>query len=435
MHRDRPRSGDPQDRPTGLPVRDRQLSILIVGTGFDFPHGGGASSRVFWYAKGLAEAGDTVRVVSLALPSRDKRREAVASGTYQGLRYEYACGSVVRPEAFWRRRWLELRRAVRTVDLVRDTVADSGDCVVLIYSEVTSWIVGLALLARAAGAGSVLDLCEFPLVWRRPGLWTSFHRAARMKLVCRLVDGVIPISTYLESYVRQCSRRTPAMLRVPVMIDPGLFPGEVARFPRRVLYCGTLFHLNETEQAIRVFARAAADMRDVRLSLVGGGPQHLRARAELIARSVGLTDRVEFVDRLTRDELAARLAAADVLILPRADGVFSRAGLPNKLGEYLASGRPVVTTGTGDIPLYLRDGMDAYLVPPGDDAAFSDRLRQALTHSEEASQVGARGRAVATAQFDYRSHGVRLHEFLEECVRAGQRSVRSGTGSTAAGVG
>jgi glycosyltransferase involved in cell wall biosynthesis len=286
--------------------------------------------------------------------------------------------------------------------------------------------VGLALLARLSGGRSALDLCEFPLVWRSPGPWTRLHRAARMALVGRLVDGVIPISSFLEEYVRRSAREAPQLLRVPVMIDPGLFAATPTRGSgeRCVLYCGTLRHVRETEAAIRVFALAAGDLADVRLALVGGGPQELRASAARLAAAVGVADRVEFVERLTRDELAARLAAADVLILPRDAGVFSTAGLPNKLGEYLASGRPVVATGVGDVSLYLHDGVDAYLVTPGDDAAFAARLRHVLLDPREASQVGPRGRAVAMAAFDYRRHAGRIHEFLERLVTAGPAAAR-----------
>ena len=65
---------------------------------------------------------------------------------------------------------------------------------------------------------------------------------------------------------------------------------------------------------------------------------------------------------MPREELFERLRTARVLALPRPAGSFSQAGLPTKVAEYLASGRPVVVTAVGDLPLYLRDGVDAYLV-------------------------------------------------------------------------
>lgn len=414
----------PEPPPLGGDGRpfDPPLSVLILGTEFDFPQGQGASTRVYLYAKGMVEAGADVRVVSLLQPALGPSGDdGPALGTYDGLAYEYACGTRVRPASFLRRRWLSLRRAVRIVSLVREVATrSSGRYVLLVYSHKTSWIAGLALLARFTGGASVWDLCEFPLVNRPRTIQTSVHRAVRMFLVCRLCDGVIPISTYLESYVKQTPGATLPMLRVPVMVDPALFSrvADVAspQGARRVLYCGTLRRVDEVETVMRIFAEATLGLPDVRLTIVGGGPAQARIRADSFARSLDLAGRVELLERIEREELAARMLAAEVLVLPRAAGLFSQAGLANKLGEYLASGRPVVVTATGDVGLYLDDGVDAYLVEPGDDATFAARLRYALEHPDEAAAVGARGREVAQREFDYRVHGARLFAFMSSLV-------------------
>ena len=123
---------------------------------------------------------------------------------------------------------------------------------------------------------------------------------------------------------------------------------------------GTLRRVAEVDTAIRVFAAATASLPDVRLTIVGGGPVEFGNRARSYARSLGVGDRVEVAGQIARESLAARMLAAHVLVLPRAAGVFSQAGLANKLGEYLVSGRPVVVTATGDVPLYLEDGVSAY---------------------------------------------------------------------------
>ena len=109
-----------------------------------------------------------------------------------------------------------------------------------------------------------------------------------------------------------------------------------------------------------------------------------------------------------------------MLALPRPAGAFSQAGLPTKMAEYLASGVPTVVTAVGDLPLYLRDGIDAYLVAPGDPAAFGARLCEALA-DPDAALVGRRGRRVAAEQFDPARHGRRILAFIARCG-TGRRS-------------
>src|SRR5207302_1804391 len=73
-------------------------------------------------------------------------------------------------------------------------------------------------------------------------------------------------------------------------------------------------------------------------------------------------------------------AGAAVLAIPLFDDVKSTARFPTKLGEYLASGRPVVTNGIGEIPRYLKDGVNAVIVPPGDARVFGQAIAEVLDH-------------------------------------------------------
>jgi glycosyltransferase involved in cell wall biosynthesis len=109
---------------------------------------------------------------------------------------------------------------------------------------------------------------------------------------------------------------------------------------------------------------------------------------------------VRFVGLVPRADLPATLQRAGILILPRAADASSAAGLPNKLGEYLASGRPVVTTKVGDVPRYLKYGESAILVDPDDEASFAEHLVYLATHPAEAKAIGINGRLAAKEHFD-----------------------------------
>ncbi len=395
-------------------MAETPLRILIAGTSFGFPYGQGAATRVYMYAKALQSAGAQVLVASLALPSRDETTDEPASGVYDGVPYEYACGTRVRPRSFIGRRLLRVRRLLRLCTLALWMAKGSpGRSAVLIYSNSTFWTAALVLLARRSGAVVLLDLCEYP----RPGGLGSFRarlqRATHRAFLYPSLDGVVTISTYLEEFVA-AGPRPPAGIVVPVMVDTDLFaPGTETRAPgRQVVYCGALGRYEEVERVITSFAQAADGLPDTGLLLVGYGPPERVARAEALVRRLGLEKTVRFAGDVRREDLPGLFADAEVFVLPRAPGVIAVAGLPNKLGEYLSAARPVVVNANGDIPRYLDDGVSAYLVEPGDEAAFTARLRYVLEHPVEAASVGRRGREVAVREFDYRRHGARLAEFI-----------------------
>ena len=401
-----------------MPVNS--LRVLIVGTSFGFPYGQGATARVYMYAKALRSAGAEVRVASLLLPQTEGPNAESPFGTFDGIPYEYPCGAAGRPGSFLARRLLKARRLLRLYYLIHVMASGApGRSAVLIYAGSWTWVATLMLMAHRAGAAALLDLCELPRPRGRRGLRSALYRVGQWVFPYLPLDGIIPISTYLEGYVAAGPRPT-ATLLVPVMVDVDAFdpssgrPASVehATERRRIVYCGALGKYEEVQRAVKAFVSAAADVPGAELLLVGYGPPERVALSEGLVRDLGVEDRVHFIGDVPRDELPQLYADAEVFVLPRPPSVIAAAGLPNKLGEYLAAGRPVVVGANGDIPLYLEDGVDAYVVDPSDEAAFAARLRHVLDHRDEAAAVGARGREAAVGEFDYRVHGPRLAEFV-----------------------
>jgi len=397
---------------------------MVAGTSFGYPYGQGAAARAHLYAKALQAAGFEPLVVSLLLPSgKSPAATEPAAGVYDGVPYEYACGTRTRPDSFLRRRLLSVRLAARLVSLTRglsDGAAEPG--AVIVYSESSCWMTCLALVARACGAVTLLDVCEFPLVGRI-GEGGALQRWVRRALVYPLFDGVIPISTFLAGYVR-AHALSPRTLLVPVMVDSDLFRPAPERRPGgpRVLYCGALGRLPEVERVVRGFAAVREHVPGARLVVVGDGPPDRVAQAHELVAALGLHEHVTFTGAVERDRLPDVYASADVFVLPRARGLFSTAGLPNKMGEYLAMGRPLVVSAVGDVSRYVEDGVSAYLFDADADDVFVARLRDALEDHTGAAQVGAEGRRVAEHELDYRHHAPRLARFLSDLVA--QRSRR-----------
>jgi glycosyltransferase involved in cell wall biosynthesis len=108
-----------------------------------------------------------------------------------------------------------------------------------------------------------------------------------------------------------------------------------------------------------------------------------------------------------------RYSFADAFLLPRPFRPYSKAGFPSKLGEYLLAGKPVISTATGDIPLYLEDGVSAYLVENDSSEAFSDKILRCVKDSDSL-KVGMMGREVALDSFSIEATSKRLRSFFME---------------------
>ena len=83
-------------------------------------------------------------------------------------------------------------------------------------------------------------------------------------------------------------------------------------------------------------------------------------------------------------------------------------GLPTVVLESYAAGVPVVATAVGGTPEAVADGVDGYLVPPGDPTALARRILDVLKSEDERRAMGQRGRERIRAEFTFDVQARRL---------------------------
>ena len=115
----------------------------------------------------------------------------------------------------------------------------------------------------------------------------------------------------------------------------------------------------------------------------------------------GLTDRVEFLGRRTRAEIASLIGSSDVLVaasVPTRSG--KREGIPVVLMEAMSAGLPVVASALSGIPELVIDGSSGLTVPPGDSPAIAAALRRLHDDPELRTRLGVAARERVVAEFD-----------------------------------
>ncbi len=126
------------------------------------------------------------------------------------------------------------------------------------------------------------------------------------------------------------------------------------------------------------------------MRIAGGGP--LRSALEQQARDLGVNDCVEFLG--DRSDVA-RLLADSTVVVHTSDSE----GCPNAVMEAMASGRAVVATDAGDIPLLIENGVSGFVVPRGDTDAIAERLSALIGDPGLCARMGEAARAAAVRAF------------------------------------
>ena len=153
---------------------------------------------------------------------------------------------------------------------------------------------------------------------------------------------------------------------------------------------------------------------EVQLILCAGAPDTPEIKAEVehkVAQLQAQRDGVIWItDHLPRHELAAILSAGTTFVCP---SIYEPLGIVNL--EAMACGIPVVGTATGGIPEVVEDGVTGWLVPieqvqdgtgtPVNPEIFvsdlAQALREAVSDSARAQQMGVAARERARVHFDW----------------------------------
>jgi D-inositol-3-phosphate glycosyltransferase len=185
----------------------------------------------------------------------------------------------------------------------------------------------------------------------------------------------------------------PERIRViPNGLDLEEFAGVLARpngAPQGepvILYVGRIYPEQKgLDTLLEAFGIVARGNRS-QLRLVGedwGGLDAVRR----LARRAGVEDRVHATGTVSRADLLAEYAGANLLVLPSHFDSF-----PFVLLEAMASGLPVVATRVGGIPEVAIHGTTAVLVPPGDPPALAEAIGRVLADPALGARLGAAGR-------------------------------------------
>jgi L-malate glycosyltransferase len=177
-------------------------------------------------------------------------------------------------------------------------------------------------------------------------------------------------------------------------------PGEIV-----IGTVGVLRPEKNLERLLAVFARLLPRHPELRLLIVGDGPE--RAKLEARAGDLGVARQTTFAGFVALPETA--LAEIDIFALSS-----DTEQMPISVIEAMAAGLPIVSTKVGDVPEMLPDAQLAYVVARGDDHGFEERLSALLTQASARDALGLGNQRHARTHFQLTSMVERYNRLITE---------------------
>lgn len=384
------------------------MKVLIVNT-LPVPSGQASVNRILSLGKGLVEIGDEVTILS-ASKGKDTELHNI-----NGIQYVNLVNKKSKVPGL-------IESLIKILIYIKYHKSDIN--VVWVVSNSPLLILPLWFSCKLHKIKYIIEKSEFPFVLMQQGVFAKLWAKIYVNTIYKLFDGMIIMTQPLFDYFQNLVRKDCVLVKIPMTVDISRFDNveENNQYGDYAAYCGNMSgNKDGVENLLEAFAYVEPIHPDFKLVMIGDADT--KEEFDFIrekSNSLKLKN-VIFAGRVSRDTIPMLLMHAKILCLARPTSLQSTGGFPTKLGEYLATGNPVVVTSVGEIPNYLNIE-NSYIIEPDDNKLFGETINNILMNYDEAVQVGLNGRKVALHNFNYAIQAQRLHVFLINILDGSHKS-------------
>jgi len=178
-------------------------------------------------------------------------------------------------------------------------------------------------------------------------------------------------------------------------------------------YCADACYLMRNQIILSAYKMIAKKYQQTQLNLILFGSQTDMQSVQSILYKMNLDKQVVIRSQIASAELEAIYKSSLGLLIPlNPASQLDVARFSQKIAEYLATGRPIITSDVGEIPYYFKNRENAMVVDYTP-AAYADAMSELVDNPDWASRIGKCGYDVGRKYFDCRKNGKRIIAFWE----------------------
>lgn len=276
-------------------------------------------------------------------------------------------------------------------------------------------MLSILQISRLAKLPVILECCEWydetTFKNGRFDLHYIIHSFAWRFLYSK-ADGVIAISKMIENHY---VKKGLSVLRIPSIIDTSNTPCRINDSNSNLIKLIFAGSFARTKDSIKEFIEALRLVDNDRIRFVIAGVD----RTELIDH-IGeelysrYANRIELFGRIHQEEINRIYRECDYGIFFRQKKRQTEAGFSTKIAEGMASGTPFIVNDTGDISLYIKSGINGFIV---DDIKGIARVYNEISNinNEKKKQMRVNARKTSETEFNCMSYKSQLKYFLD-CI-------------------
>jgi glycosyltransferase involved in cell wall biosynthesis len=193
---------------------------------------------------------------------------------------------------------------------------------------------------------------------------------------------------------RQWVKSTVPLANVEIIPNPiqiSVPQSEEKRLSSSLLFLGNLCKNKGVYDLLHAVKHLLPSYPNIHVLLCGDGElEAVRAQAD----SLKIQNHIKFLGWISGCNKLRHLKEASIYVQPS-----YKEGLPMSVLEAMAHGLPVVSTPVGGIPEAVSDGVEGFLVQPGDIQMLADRIARLLDDPDLRNRMGEAGRIKVEKKF------------------------------------
>lgn len=383
------------------------ISNVLIVTSEPFPYGMAGTNRVISLAKGFIDQGRSAEVVTYFKYSRQisDNKQAPAFGIYEGIKYSCLFKASGGGGGFLIKIFGGLLRPIKVFAYSIKRIDEKT--LVIYYGDKTWPAISLRIVGRIKKTLIIKDETEHPLI--RSAHIKGLSRYYYPWFHYRQFDALLVITNYLQKYFVNDLKYDKPVQIVPMIVDLDRFPLRDTGVGNSIVFSGEIDDKKEGITAlITAFSRISSRYPELKLDLYGSAINAKETqRLHNLIKDLSLEGKVFVHGYRNRDEMNGILMNARMFVFTRPPSLQATYGFSTKLGEYFATGKPVVLTNVGEVGTYFTDNVNAFICTH-ETASITLKIAEVLDNYSYALEVGGRGRETVSKYFNNKSEAGKI---------------------------
>ena len=214
-----------------------------------------------------------------------------------------------------------------------------------------------------------------------------------------------------------CEKHKIELTPVSIRTDKYPFRTRVVQLGDSItlLTVARLVEIKGLEYSIRAVAKLAKHCPQLKYIIVGEG--ELRPTLEGLIKRLGMSDKIDLVGEVDREEVARFMDEAHIFLLTSVttedEGQEAVGGV---IREAMAAGLPVVATNSGGIQESVLDGISGFLVPERDVDAIAEKIQFLINNPDICSKMGGKGNQIVAENFDIKQYNQKMIDIYYQSI-------------------